>query len=121
MPKGTPRLHSLDEGLASYRISLTEIVAVARSINATLVEPCFSKSTVRGCNGKAAKVRFDDVFDLQRLRRFLPVVSEQELQADLARKKNKGRSGTLGCACTTGSPPQPKFAVTQTFTKVQSW
>ncbi|KAI2509376.1 hypothetical protein MHU86_5009 [Fragilaria crotonensis] len=85
-PKGTSvwiYVQEFSEGMATWRISLAEILMVAKRLNATVVEPCIEGGRLRTCH--VAKYRLGQVYDLRRLRRFHPhIVSYEDYQTMLA-------------------------------------
>ena len=68
---------SWDEGLSSWRKSLAEILVVARSLNATLVEPCVKNGRLLSC-GDSGLVKLGDIFNMTKLKEFHPAISSFE-------------------------------------------
>ena len=60
------------EGMANWMVSISELLILARTLNATLVEPCLAKGRLYPCDSKAATLAFRDVFDLSMLKEFYP-------------------------------------------------
>ena len=85
-PKGTSlwiHVHAFAEGMASWRIALAELLMAAKTLNATVVEPCVRKGRLRTCGDST--FRLGQVYDLKRLRRFYPrILSYSDYQAMIA-------------------------------------
>ena len=60
------------EGMANWMVSISELLILARTLNATLVEPCLAKGRLYPCGSKGATLAFRDVFDLSMLKEFYP-------------------------------------------------
>ena len=60
---------SFDEGLSGWRITLSEILVLARKLNGTLVEPCIHNGRLGSCR-EDSKVRLRDVFNMTILESF---------------------------------------------------
>lgn len=71
------------EGMATWRISLAQILQVAKKLNATVVEPCIGRGYLKACGNDT--VGLDTVYDTSKLRQYHPhIVSHEEYQAMLA-------------------------------------
>ncbi|KAI2494190.1 hypothetical protein MHU86_20338 [Fragilaria crotonensis] len=64
------------EGMATWRISLAQILQVAKKLNATVVEPCILRGHLQAC-GKDA-VGLDYVYDTNKLRQYHPHIASHE-------------------------------------------
>lgn len=58
---------SWGEGMSSWMISLSELLLMARALNATLVEPCMKNGRLVTCDNVEQLVRLGDVFDLEQI------------------------------------------------------
>jgi hypothetical protein len=69
--------------MASWRISLAEILMIAKKLNATVVEPCILRGRLRACDEYTA--RLNQVYDLSKLREFYSrIVSYEDYQSMVA-------------------------------------
>ncbi len=69
--------------MATWRISLTQILQVAKKLNATVVEPCIRRGYLQACGNDT--VGLDQVYVTSKYRQFYPnIVSQEEYQAMLA-------------------------------------
>lgn len=74
------------EGMASWRISLAEILMIAKKLNATVVEPCILRGRLRACDDYTA--RLDQVYDVTKLRKFYSnMVSYEDYQTMVTMEK----------------------------------
>lgn len=98
---------SWDEGLSSYRKSITEIVSMARKLNATMVEPCIKDGSLKRCS-KREKItlKYSDIFDAGKIRRFVRLITEEDFELAIAAKMNVAK--TKMCVH-RGSPPAEKI------------
>ena len=58
--------------MASWMICISELLILARSLNATLVEPCLKRGRLVPCDSEEATIAFRDVFDVSKLKEFYP-------------------------------------------------
>ena len=63
------------EGMSSWMISLSEVLVLAKQLNATFVEPCISNGRLGSCqhgerNGTRPKLRLSQVLDLERMQQY---------------------------------------------------
>ncbi len=69
--------------MATWRLSLAQILQVAKKLNATLVEPCIRRGYLQACGDDT--VGLDLVYDTSKLRQYHPnIVSQEEYQTMLA-------------------------------------
>ena len=68
-------VHVVDwaEGMAAWRVSLQEVLAIAKFFNATFVEPCVESARLISCcqtrdNGRNQQTRLGDIMNLNALR-----------------------------------------------------
>jgi hypothetical protein len=54
---------SYAEGIAGWKTSLLELLHLAQTINATLVEPCMKSGRLRSCRGDKNKIPVSEIFD----------------------------------------------------------
>ncbi|KAI2491471.1 hypothetical protein MHU86_23086 [Fragilaria crotonensis] len=79
-------VEQFSEGMATWKISLAEILTVAKKLNATVVEPCILHGTLRACDNYT--VRLNQIYNVDRLRQFHPhIVSYEDYQTMLAEEK----------------------------------
>lgn len=64
------------EGLSSWRISVAELLTVARLTNASLAEPCVRHGRLSG-DCQPSSVRLRDVFDIEQMKKIAPIVSPE--------------------------------------------
>ncbi len=69
-------VEQFSEGMATWRISLAEILTVAKKLNATVVEPCILHGALRACDNYS--VRLNQVYDVDRLRQFHAHIASYE-------------------------------------------
>ncbi|KAI2494189.1 hypothetical protein MHU86_20337 [Fragilaria crotonensis] len=86
-PKGSHLwifIELFSEGMATWRISLAQILQVAKTLNATLVEPCIGRGRLTSC-GENDAVGLDQVYDTSKFRQVhSQIVSYDDYQAMLA-------------------------------------
>ena len=63
---------SWGEGMSSRMISVSELLLLAHSLNASLVEPCLVRDHLVLCDSKEAMIAFRDVFDMSKMKEFYP-------------------------------------------------
>ena len=75
--ESSPRLYlyipSWMEGMSSWMISLSEVLVLAKELNATLVEPCIKKGRLGSCASVASGghgLRLSQVLDLELMRQY---------------------------------------------------
>ncbi len=55
------------EGMAAWTVSISELLLMARALNATLVEPCMQNGHLVPCDAAEQLLRLGDVFDLEQI------------------------------------------------------
>jgi len=61
---------TFDEGIAGWTVSVTELIIIAKTLNAAFVEPCIQSGRLRSCKGVEEQLRLSDIFDMSKLKLF---------------------------------------------------
>jgi hypothetical protein len=75
---------SWEEGMSSFMISMSEMLYIAKKLNAKLVEPCIENGYLISCSEKH-NVRFSDIFNVSLVKQYHPdFVTHEEFQQFLS-------------------------------------
>lgn len=81
-------VEEFSEGMSSWRIGFAEILALAKKLNATLVEPCIQRGRLVSCQNRLRCVRLGHLYDMDKLRQVHQhIVSFEDYQKMLAVQK----------------------------------
>ena len=66
------------EGIANWMTSISEILIVAKALNATFVEPCIHKGRLTYCS-ETHNVKLSDIFRMDKMKEFHPFIVSHEV------------------------------------------
>lgn len=78
-------IHSANEGISNWRLSLAQLLYAAKGLDATIVEPCIANGMLRSCNASDPGLKLDsslpqylyplrEIFDMNQILDFHPKI-----------------------------------------------
>ena len=101
------------EGMSSWMISLSEMLVLAKEMNATFVEPCVKKGNLCSCAKPGNnRVRLSHILDMRKLRKYHPAIVTYEEFQQRTLFESDMFNGSLNQICMHHFSPRPLCANT---------